>query len=339
VPLRRTLLVLIGAGILALATEARAGAPVPACHGRDARAAATARAEGLKHYRVSKREGASDAEMIAALGFFDASCAAGDDTVLELRAYALAGLERYVEAAETLDAFLAAHPLATLPPETRARVAAQRPEMLARVATLSIDSTPQGAEVTVNHRPVGTTPLLHLRLDPGRYDVALRVDGGASAQRTLDLAAGESHESFSLDAAPPSAAASPPAPSPAATAPEEAPATGAFRPYVIGAAAAAGVFLLTGIGGAIWANERSNVYNAASCDGGQKAGCPSTLSQYYAGRDIEVVGFVGAGVAAAAAGTLFYLDRRREQARSKPESLGSVACGLGGAAVSCAGTF
>ena len=109
--------------VLAASAPAWADVPVPACKGHSPKDAATAKAEGIEHYRASKREGRDDAEMAAALSFFEAACAAGDDSALELRAYALAGIAaRFVEAAQTLDAFLEAHPLECSSRDTRAAV-------------------------------------------------------------------------------------------------------------------------------------------------------------------------------------------------------------------------
>ena len=322
----------LGSSIL----SARADVPVPSCTGHNSAAAATARAEGLRHYRASKREGPSDAEMATALGFFEAACAAGDDSALELRAYALAGVERFVEAAQTLDVFLAAHPADTLPEGTKARVAQQQPEILARVASLSVDTPTPGAKVVVNHQPAGVTPLAHLRLAPGRYDVEVTIDGASPITRSLDLAAGERSESFG---------ASSPTASPEPTAAQtsnlepEAPRKG-LRPFIIGAAAGGGVLLLGGIAGVIWANERSNTYNDAKCGGTTKPGCAGTLSQYNAARDIEIVGFVGAGLAAAATGVLLLLDTRSQPTTHAPAiGMGTWTCSVPGLSVSCGTRF
>jgi hypothetical protein len=270
--------------------------------------------------------------MTSALAFFDAACAAGDDTVLELRAYALAGVARYVEAAETLDAFLSAHPLAGLPPDIQARVGAQEPEILARVASLSVDSDPPGAQVSVNHRAIGTAPVIHLRLEPGRYDISADAGEGHTQDRTVDLPAGESHQSFQFG---------PPKPGPeaaAAPAPSEA-AHSSLHPWAIGTTTAAGAFLLVGIGGAIWSNERSSVYNTANCDGSDRTGCNTTLSQFHTGRDLEIAGFVVGGLAAVAGGTLFYMDAQRGAQHAPPTSLGSLSCGLGLKSAQCKLTF
>jgi hypothetical protein len=329
--LRRSLRAAIASIAMALSSPASADTPVPTCKGHNPAAAASARAEGLRHYRASKREGPGDAEMATALGFFEAACAAGDDTALELRAYALAGVERFVEAAQTLDVFLATHPVDTLPPATQARVAQQQPEILARIASLAVQTPDPGARVNVNHQPAGVTPIRHLRLLPGRYDVEVIIEGAAPVTRALDLAAGEHTETFG----PASAAAEVKAATAQNASPE--PPRKTLRPWVIGTASGAAVMLAGGIAGVIWANDRSNTYNDAKCAGTAKAGCPGTLSQYYDARDIEIVGFVGAGLATLAAGVLFYLDSRSAPA-PRASAIG-WSCSLPGAAISCGAIF
>ena len=324
--------------VLAWAAPALADAPVPSCVGHKPAAAATARAEGLRHYRLSKREGPTDAEMATALGFFEAACAAGDDTVLELRAYALAGVERFVEAAETLDAFLAAHPLETLSEETRTRVASQKPQILARVASLSVETPSPGATVTVNHRVVGTTPLRPLRLAPGRYDVEVTAEGVGPTTRSLDLSAGEHTESFApAPTAPPATTATLAATHAPSSSSESSQAS--LMPWAIGTGVAAVVLIGAGIGGVAWANERSNTYNAVNCANTNATGCSSTLSQYHAARGIEIGGFVGAGAAAVASGLLFYLDHQRAQVAKSGVSAGPVSCTIPGPGVVCSGVF
>jgi len=332
--------ILLAVSLLAV-TRAFADTPVPACRGHNPAGAASARAEGLKHYRLSRREGPSDAEMATALGFFEASCAAGDDGALELRAYALAGVERFVEAAQSLDAFLVLHPLDTLAPDVRARVAGQQPQILARVATLTVRAASGGARVLVNHQPVGTTPLLFLRLAPGRYDVEVMSDGSAPQVRSFDLAVGEHTESF-----PSASAAIQPATSTVGVMPEPHHSSSAaetppsqLRPWVIGSAVGGGVFLAAGIAGTAWANERSNTYNAANCGSTAAAGCSGTLSQYNAAHDLEVAGFVGAGLGLVASGVLFYVDRQKPHTAPVSLGLGLLRCTVPGAAVVCRATF
>jgi len=318
------------------AAPGRADATVPACRGHNPAAAAAARTEGLKHYRASKREGHDDAEMTAALGFFDAACAAGDDKALELRAYALAGVERFIEAAETLDAFLAAHPLESLPADTRARLASQQPAILSRVASLTVETDAPGAKVTINHEAAGVTPLHSVRLRPGRYDLEVSGEGIGTISRSLDLVPGDRTERFTPGAPPPTGA---PATAPHETVRHDEPAINrpSLHGWAVGTAVGAGVLLLGGVAGAIWSEERTSYYDSNGCATLNKAGCSSTLTQAHAATGIAVAGFVGAGVGAIAAGVLFYRDRGR--AHAPPAALGAVSCSPTGAGFACFGTF
>jgi len=280
--------------------------------------------------------------MATALGFFDAACAAGDDTSLELRAYALAGMDRFVEAAETLDAFLAAHPAATLPAATRARLGAQQPAIVARVASLTIQTPQPGAKVNVNHQPAGTTPVHSMRLAPGQYDVEVVVEGAPPMTRTLSLGAGERTETFDPTATPPPVVASHEAPVAGETSatpqlavmPSNKP---LLSPLVIGSGVATVVLLGAGVGGLVWAGERNGLYTSDSCVAVPKVGCSSVLSQAQDARDVEIAGFVGAGVFAIATGVLFYLDHRTPHASTLP--IGVLSCTVPGAAVACAVRF
>jgi TonB family protein len=51
-------------------------------------------------------------------------------------------------------------------------------------------STPSGAAVSVDGRPVGTTPLTGLRLRPGRRRLEVALDGHETWTQTVDVAAG-----------------------------------------------------------------------------------------------------------------------------------------------------
>jgi len=55
---------------------------------------------------------------------------------------------------------------------------------------LNISSNPQGAQVTVNGRAVGNTPL-NLSLQPGRYDIELRLGGYETFRTSVNVNAGQ----------------------------------------------------------------------------------------------------------------------------------------------------
>jgi hypothetical protein len=58
------------------------------------------------------------------------------------------------------------------------------------MGTLSVTTTPPGAQVTVDGKPRGTTPLELTDVSPGKHDVALKSDAG-SVRRTITMAAGK----------------------------------------------------------------------------------------------------------------------------------------------------
>jgi hypothetical protein len=193
--------------------------------------------------------------------------------------------------------------------------------------------------VSVNHQPVGTTPLLHpLRLAPGKYDVEVTVAGKPPLARTLDLAPGERTETFDPALAPPVVAAVPVTPAtdapPLATPTTDKP---LFSPVVLGTGVATVALVGLGVGGLVWSGERHSLYESSDCATVPKYGCTSVLSQYHAAEGIEIAGFAAAGVGAIVTGVLFYLDHRQPHAPVAP--LGALSCTLPGAAVSCTVPF
>jgi hypothetical protein len=129
--------------------------------------------------------------MAAALEAFESQCAAGDINALEMRAYALAGLGRYVEAAESLDAFLEARPLHTLDQGTRDRVATQFAVIQTRIATLSLEGNIANANVMVNGRGYGSLPRENIRLAPGEIRVELFAPSVGVIRRVFTMRPGE----------------------------------------------------------------------------------------------------------------------------------------------------
>jgi hypothetical protein len=350
-------LVLCGEIVLALlacTSLAYADSSVPQCNGSDVDRAATARAAGLTRYRASQHTGAGDADMAAALDSFNEACAAGDDTALELRAYALAGLLKYVDAAQSLDAFLVAHPLGTLAPDVRDRVTSQQKEILSHVASLDVDSTPAGVQVSIDHFFVGKTPLRGVRLAPGNYEIEAAQNDSVSQARKVVLDFGSHAESF--DFSPPTLIETPTAP-PAHPAGSEHHAN--LRPWAWGTAIGAGAFAVVGVVGAIYANGRGNAYNdfrgGPDADGrviycssaSAPSSCADIKSQYGTGLTLGTIGFIGAGALAVTSVTLFYLDIQSKkndspanQANRESSHFLRVSCAPWlGAGASCSGAF
>jgi hypothetical protein len=181
---------LLGCALATISQGARA--EVPACEGTDVATQGRARAEGLRRYRAATaRSDINRVEMAAALEAFEAQCRAGDVSGLEMRAYALAALGRYVDAAESLDRFLEARPLQTLDAYVRARVGSQRGAILAEVATLSVQGTAQDASVVVNGRPYGALPRAVIRVAPGEVTLQVFSPGLGAWRRTFTMGPGE----------------------------------------------------------------------------------------------------------------------------------------------------
>ena len=95
-------------------------------------------------------------------------------------------------------------------------------------ASLSINSTPPGADIEVDSGFVGNTPST-VNVAPGNHTITVKKKGFADWTRTLNVTGGSIHLSADLDVAAPPAPAPPPATAPAlapATAPISTPAPG-----------------------------------------------------------------------------------------------------------------
>jgi hypothetical protein len=292
--------------------------PVPKCEGNDRAAAQRSRALGLQHYRASKRSGAGDPEMTTALGFFDAACAAGDTSALELRAYALAGLDRYVEAAKSLDAFLAIHDMDSLPDDVKQRVEAQTPEILNHVASLTVITKPEGAAIAINHRPAGIAPVKNIRLAAGTYDIEATSERGTQ-KRTVELGLGSHEEVF--DFTPKTEEAPPPPPPPLP--PEKPKGKASLVPFIIGGGALAAIGAGIGIGGLAFASGQADSYNAMTCSKmPAPMPCAGLRDGWSTGRAIGVVGLIVGGLSAVTTGILLGVELKKE-----PDPVpGALAC-------------
>lgn len=326
-----TLVAALLAASFAQVAAAQIAPPAPTCAAqKNTTAADAAKRDGLKYYRKSKagNEPAGGPDMTAALSFFEAACANGDDTALELRAYALASLERHVDAAVSLDAFIAAHPLETLPPDVKSRVAAAQEDLDKHVATLRVESMPSALSVAINHRAIGKTPLTELRLLPGTFDVTVTPEQGSAVSRTLDLPAGRHTESFDFTVKVPD-----PSPVEAPVKPvAEAPAH-SLRPFFITAVVLGVLTLGGGVGMLAWSQSRSGAYNDRCGVRSPPSDCPDILSQYSLGLNLGIAGFIGAGVFTGAAIALFVLEPK-----PATQNVG-MSCGVMGMGGRCALSF
>ncbi len=142
-------------------------APAPAAGTEAARETARARlVEGVELLRQK--------QFAQALTKFDEAYAlVPSPNIFYDRGLAYQGLGRDADALEAFDAFLAHADHA--PPGTREKATHERETLRARVATLAVTSDPPGAEISVDGRRRGVTPLSGaLYIDAGPHEVAAR---------------------------------------------------------------------------------------------------------------------------------------------------------------------
>lgn len=148
-----------------------------------------------------------------------------------------------------------------------------------------------GAEVRVNDLSAGTVPLAQpLRLPEGSYVVELRQEGYSTARETVEIRAGEETE-VRLDLVPLSAPGGPP-----------------LRTYAYMASGTAAASLATAIGLHVSAASAMDEARDLQRAGAHFSDARSTaLGRMTASR----IAYGVAGVAAIAAGVLFYLDAQQ----------------------------
>jgi hypothetical protein len=197
----------------------------------------------------------------------------------------------------------------------------------AHLGRVEVLGDPEGAEVSVNGRPVGKLPLADaVRVSAGEVDVEMRAPGYVPAQRTLTIIGGQYQRlvlHLSKEAAPEvTASGSKPAGGDASTSPGPGPitpvakATPAEEPpsqvrtvLKWSAAGAAGVGLAVGVVAAILHSNnvsKFDNYSGAMCEdrngmavlpNGMPApkACQDLLDSYRADTTWAIVGFAGAG--------------------------------------------
>ena len=147
--------------------------------------------------------------------------------------------------------FLHRTPNAQNEAEVRERIAKYQARLVQKgVQQVTVRSTPVGATVVVDGRPVGVTPWTG-ELVPGSHGVELRLEGHDRAQKTFDLPAAEAI-TVSLELSESAPGEAPPPPAPIVPAPNEpVGADEASSPTLWPWAAVVGGVGLAGIGAAV----------------------------------------------------------------------------------------
>jgi hypothetical protein len=344
-------LVLLGVGLVG---PTYAEAQIPSCRGTDPERAARAISAGdeavaaASALRGRHRDDAARAAFERALASYDEACAAGTDLALERRAIPLSRLGRPLEAIESVDAFVRAHPLESLSEEDRARVESNVHAMERDVASLTVSSVPN-AEVFVGGTSVGSSPLVRLRRLPQEsVELVLRAPGYLDFAQQIELVPGETFRLEVRLERDPALVSVPPAPlnpvepdiatGPAASGEDRAAAPLAsarpdLTPWVVVTAAGAVVFGALGIVGTVWAIDRRLALGGACFEFGAGVGeCSGIRTEHDTGAGLAVGGFV---VAAALATTAIVLAVSGDDGDPR----GSIACGVGPVSLGCRGRF
>lgn len=326
-----------------------ARAQVPACDGADPEGASEAfesgnallteaTSEARARHRDRARELAAEA-----LTHFDRQCELGDDSALAERGAALMLMGEALRSAQSYDAYLARHPLASLDARTRRRIEPnlqpgqleieQRGEVDAHVFVDGLDFGPVQREGAI-------------RLPFGSYDVEVRAPDG-DVLTSMPLALSSETPVGHLTVAPAEASHGPTRidtpPDEHRDGPDDHVATSSpstRTDYTVGyavAGAATGVFLALGIGLQLWADERAQTYNRVCRSGGMTVGCDAVLAEYDGLFGGAIASYVLAGLGAVGLGVVIALDV------SQPAEAPLAACaptfGDRSGGVLCAGRF
>jgi len=256
------------------------------------------------------------------------------------------GLGRNADAMEAFDKFLSEALDASA--DLRANAERHRTLLAQKVGTIVVECDVEGAEVAVDGRSLGVTPLkTPARLDPGPHQLVVEKSGSPPFAKRLDLSAGQRLTipvTLVVPVAPPAAPAAP-APAPIRLAPEapvvsSGPATEPRwrleRKLAWAAGAAAVGFLALGVLEQLSASSSFQKFNDATpaplgrCDADDRVlahgggDCSQLLDSGRSAAHLALVGFVGAGALAATSVVLFVLDRRAQSASARTAALACV---------------
>ena len=246
----------------------------------------------------------------------------------------------YRDAAEHISFFLRESP-PSLPASARSIAEARLEEARRKIGTLKVKVDRAGAEVAVDGRVIGRSPIVEaIFVEPGAHVLEARADGVLPAKSTISVAAGAEREvTLSIAEAQPRRDSAP------AAAPQ------AKRP-LWPALAAGGVsagLLLTGIGLTAAANGKSSTaaglragLGTSGCHDATSAACKTlddTASSVGHLSNAAVGTFVSAGVFGAAAAALGVWATRSAPASKEASMRVSPVVGPGLGGFGFAGTF
>ncbi|CAN91769.1 hypothetical protein predicted by Glimmer/Critica [Sorangium cellulosum So ce56] len=226
-------------------------------------------------------------------------------------------LGKYRDAAEYLSRYLREAPATKV--NERQNAEASLKEALAKVASVTVQVTPAGAEVTVDGAVVGKAPLAdRVFLDPGKHEIGAKLEGYTPATHPVAAVAGRAETvTVQLERAPAAQIGGgvhtpiPPR--------LETPRDKVRTAVLVGGGIAAGVGVAAGVVLTVMANGRASDaedkrqalldkrYTDSSCRGMTRPGCKDLRDTVYARVDLSNAAFwsfVAGG--AIGAGTLVY---------------------------------
>lgn len=177
--------------ILCLATALLATL-VPAARPASADGHATAKREADRHFKTGVRLFDEGKYSEALAEFEQAYALESHPLVLYNLAAAHRALSQYAQALEFYQRFLA-EGKGVVRPRQLARGQRELAELLRLIARITVTTTPEGAQVTVDGRAIGPSPLADpIILGPGDHVVGAAHDGYEPAERSIRVAAGDS---------------------------------------------------------------------------------------------------------------------------------------------------
>lgn len=271
-------------------------------------------------------------------------------------ALAYQNLGRTTEAIEAFEKFL--DEAADAAPDTRANAERYKSELVPKIASVVVQCDAEGAEISVDGRPYGTTPRKNpIRLDPGPHSLIVekaplpaftqRLDARAGQRIVVDAKVGAVAAPAApvLPAAPPPVEVGPPPP----VEPPSPPMPTKLKAS-IGLGAVAVLGLAFGVYEQLAASSKYGEFNSyvapnplGKCDADPRVApghgggnCASLLSDGDSASLRAKIGLIAGGVLAASSVTLFILARRDA---AEPTATASVGCLPTGPGVACAFTF